>query len=60
MYITIDGGTLNTRIYTVDNGKAELLARAAVGAQDPNGLREFLKKNIDRVDSCSIDAIIAS
>lgn len=60
MYITIDGGTSNTRIYTVDNGKAELLARTAVGAHDPNGLREFLKKNIARVDSCRIDAIIAS
>ena len=41
MYITIDGGTANTRIYTVEQGKAELLARAAVGAHNLNGLREF-------------------
>ena len=41
MYITVYGGTSNTRIYTVEHGKAELLAKAAVGARNPNGLSEF-------------------
>lgn len=60
MYIMIDGGTSNTRVYTAENGNVKLLSKAAVGAHNSDGLRRFLKEALSDIDTGSIDAIIAS
>lgn len=60
MYITIDGGTSNTRVYTIENGNVKLISKAAVGAHNSNGLRRFLKETLSDIDAGRIDAIIAS
>lgn len=60
MYITIDGGTSNTRVYAVENRKVKLISKAAVGAHNPDGLRRFLKETISAIDAGRINAIIAS
>ena len=60
MYITIDGGTSNTRIYSVEQGHVKPLAKAAVGAHNPNKLRIFLKEELARLRKNDVAAIIAS
>lgn len=60
MYITIDGGTSNTRVYAAENGNIKLISKAAVGAHNSSGLRRFLKETLSDIDACCIDAIIAS
>lgn len=45
-YITIDGGTTNTRIYLVKNGKITDTQKVNVGAQKAIGNNEILKQTI--------------
>jgi len=45
-YITIDGGTTNTRIYLVKNGKITDTQKANIGAKKAIGNNEILKQNI--------------
>ena len=46
MYIVIDGGTSNTRFYTVDRSRVTPCAHAGVGAGDPAGLAAFVRATL--------------
>ena len=58
MYIVIDGGTTNTRIYTVEHSQVTECARAEVGAGKPEGLSEFVRDTLKKLPQP--DAVIAS
>ena len=58
MYIVIDGGTTNTRIYTVEHSQVTEFARAEVGAGKPEGLSEFIRNTLRKLPQP--DAVIAS
>lgn len=60
MYIVIDGGTTNTRIYTVDKARVSLCARAEVGAGSSRGPAEFIKNTLSGISPAEYTAIIAS
>lgn len=60
MYIVIDGGTTNTRIYTVDKSRVSLYARAEVGAGKNQGLAEFVGKSLSELSLSEDTPVIAS
>lgn len=60
MYIVIDGGTTNTRIYTVDKSRVSLYARAEVGAGKNQGLAEFVGKSLSELSLSKDTPVIAS
>lgn len=58
MYTVIDGGTSNTRIYTVEQSQVTKVAHAAVGAGNPTGLATFIKETLAALPTTA--AVIAS
>ena len=58
MYIVIDGGTTNTRIYTVEQSRVTAVAHAAVGAGNPTGLAAFIKETLAALPAAA--AVIAA
>lgn len=60
MYIVIDGGTTNTRIYTVDKSRVSLYARAEVGAGKNSGLAEFVGSALSELSAAENTPVIAS
>lgn len=60
MYIVIDGGTTNTRIYTVDKSQVLLYARAEVGAGKNSGLAEFVERTLSEISAGENTPVIAS
>lgn len=58
MYTVIDGGTTNTRIYTVESLQVTEVAHAAVGAGNPAGLAAFIRETLAAIPATA--AVIAA
>lgn len=58
MYIIIDGGTTNTRIYMAEQAHVTECASAPVGAGKPEGLAEFVRNTLSMLPEG--EAVIAS
>ena len=62
-YITVDGGTTNTRLTLIENGKALTVKKTAVGARNGReALISAIKDIVDEIapDLIGIEAVIAS